>query len=287
MKFSADLSFSSSWASLQTCKYEMTCSNWTLCLRKGSITSPRTRRPPTSQKNRSDSTNEEQAHHSPSHREPQPPREPREPREPRTREDKLKFDSEFDFEQANQRFEEEMEKEFSEKLKITDTHRELAQIEQREKEQREREAELREKDSGDEPKTFYDKNLSFFDSISCEATDKQTGKPKNWKEERKLNSETFGSNGYNKQNYRSNYNRPQQQRYTSSAARNYYSNYSGYSTAVYNAGYNNGYSGRSQGQQQQRPQSGYYEQQTRSQRGAPLDTGYGGNSRGSRRYGSR
>jgi hypothetical protein len=257
------------------------------------MTSPRTRRPPSSQKHRTDSTNEEQAR-SPS----QPHREPQPAREPRTREDKLKFDSEFDFEQANARFEEEMEKEFSEKLKISDTHREQAQMEQREKEQREREAEQREKDS-DEPKTFYDKNLSFFDSISCEATDKQTGKQKNWKEERKLNSETFGSNGYNKPSYRPNYRsqqQQQQQRYNNSAAsRNYYSSqranggYSGYSSysVGYNTGYNNGYNGRQQGQQQTRPQSGYYEQQTRSQRGVPLDTGYGGNSRGSRRYGSR
>jgi hypothetical protein len=42
-----------------------------------------------------------------------------------------------------------------------------------------------------EEKNFYDKNLSFFDRISCEANEK-TNKPKNWKEERKMNVETFG-----------------------------------------------------------------------------------------------
>ncbi len=44
----------------------------------------------------------------------------------------------------------------------------------------------------EDDKNYYDKNISFFDRISCEANDKQTGKPKNWKEERKMNAETFG-----------------------------------------------------------------------------------------------
>lgn len=39
---------------------------------------------------------------------------------------------------------------------------------------------------------FYDKNVSFFDRISCEANDKIQKKPVNWKEERKINAETFG-----------------------------------------------------------------------------------------------
>jgi len=36
------------------------------------------------------------------------------------------------------------------------------------------------------------KTYRFFDRISCEANEKLQIKPKNWKEERKLNSETFG-----------------------------------------------------------------------------------------------
>ena len=70
-------------------------------------------------------------------------------------------------------------------------------------------------------KNFYDKNLSFFDRISCEASEKSQSKPKNWKEERKMNAETFGllqrqqqqelksyhyNRTYNNNNYRGNNN---------------------------------------------------------------------------------
>lgn len=46
--------------------------------------------------------------------------------------------------------------------------------------------------AGDDKQHFYDKNISFFDRISCEANEKTQKKPVNWKEERKLNAETFG-----------------------------------------------------------------------------------------------
>lgn len=47
--------------------------------------------------------------------------------------------------------------------------------------------------SGDDKQPhFYDKNVSFFDRISCEANEKTQKKPVNWKEERKINAETFG-----------------------------------------------------------------------------------------------
>jgi hypothetical protein len=41
---------------------------------------------------------------------------------------------------------------------------------------------------------FYDKTASFFDKISCESSDitNQIRTGKNWKEERKINAETFG-----------------------------------------------------------------------------------------------
>merc|ERR1712127_1139311 len=68
-------------------------------------------------------------------------------------------------------------------------------------------------------KDFYDKNISFFNRISCESNDKLINtKPKNWKEERKINAETFGLqqrqhdksyrsyNNYHRNNYRGNYN---------------------------------------------------------------------------------
>lgn len=40
----------------------------------------------------------------------------------------------------------------------------------------------------------YDKTKSFFDNISCEAVERQKGKtPRtDWRQERKLNTETFG-----------------------------------------------------------------------------------------------
>ncbi|VDI07380.1 splicing factor, arginine/serine-rich 16 [Mytilus galloprovincialis] len=46
----------------------------------------------------------------------------------------------------------------------------------------------------EDPEITYDKNKSFFDNISCEATERAKGRTTrtSWKEERKLNTETFG-----------------------------------------------------------------------------------------------
>jgi hypothetical protein len=40
----------------------------------------------------------------------------------------------------------------------------------------------------------YDKTKSFFDNISCEAVERSKGRPQrpDWRQERKINSETFG-----------------------------------------------------------------------------------------------
>lgn len=40
----------------------------------------------------------------------------------------------------------------------------------------------------------YDKNKSFFDNISCEAVERSKGKTQrtDWRQERKINGETFG-----------------------------------------------------------------------------------------------
>lgn len=46
--------------------------------------------------------------------------------------------------------------------------------------------------NNDDKQHFYDKNISFFDRISCESNEKTQKKPINWKEERKMNAETFG-----------------------------------------------------------------------------------------------
>lgn len=46
----------------------------------------------------------------------------------------------------------------------------------------------------------YDKNKSFFDNISCEAVERSKGKTQrtDWRQERKINSETFGYSGFNR-----------------------------------------------------------------------------------------
>lgn len=97
----------------------------------------------------------------------------------------LKFEEEFDFESANAQFDkEEIERELKEKLVIGDktVNGDKDSVE----------------NGGDETEEdpdaiSYDKNKSFFDNISCEATERAKGTTRtSWKEERKLNVETFG-----------------------------------------------------------------------------------------------
>lgn len=51
-----------------------------------------------------------------------------------------------------------------------------------------------EQDHEDGDEVGYDKTKSFFDNISCEAVERSKGKtPRtDWRQERKLNTETFG-----------------------------------------------------------------------------------------------
>ncbi|KFM75891.1 Protein LSM14-like protein, partial [Stegodyphus mimosarum] len=85
--------------------------------------------------------------------------------------DTLKFDGEFDFEQANAEFQ-ELESKLA-RHKIDDTIEPLSAFE--------------------ENIPGYDKNKSFFDDISCEATQRIKGLPRyDWRNEQKLNVETFG-----------------------------------------------------------------------------------------------
>ena len=194
------------------------------------------------------------------------------PRSTTTTAEPLKFEGEFDFEQANARFEEEIEKEFTDKLKISTTTGGKPTSQQRDSQQQDTSlntsqsltldhdqqhmlikeksmhsldmkhhsaepshVHLHMKESlsskpsnnsnsntiDEDNKNFYDKNLSFFDRISCEASEKSQSKPKNWKEERKMNAETFGllqrqqqqelksyhyNRTYNNNNYRGNNN---------------------------------------------------------------------------------
>ena len=86
------------------------------------------------------------------------------------------------------------------------------------------------------PDAFYDKKKSFFDSISCEATEKSKGRNNrpDWKAEKKLNKETFGVAG-NMRNgrggYRGGYRGGQ-------GYRGGYNNYQG-GGGGYRGGYNN------------------------------------------------
>nr|6F9S_B Chain B, Cytokinesis, Apoptosis, RNA-associated [Caenorhabditis elegans] len=85
----------------------------------------------------------------------------------------LKFESDFDFEKANEKFQEVLVDNL-EKLNIEDKA----------------EPEVEEKKDA----AFYDKKTSFFDNISCESLEKaegKTGRP-DWKKERETNQETFG-----------------------------------------------------------------------------------------------
>ncbi|XP_001641380.2 protein LSM14 homolog B [Nematostella vectensis] len=93
------------------------------------------------------------------------------------------FEGEYDFESANAKFKkEEIEEELQKKLRITD--------------EVEVEGEEVSPQSPTQPQ-YYNKSTSFFDSISCEANDRDKNRKAHpsWQEERKLNTETFGVSG--------------------------------------------------------------------------------------------
>jgi protein LSM14 len=186
----------------------------------------------------------------------------------------LKFEGEFDFEQANARFEQEIEKEFSDKLKITSSSKQqnnqrehtndtsltnsqsmtLQDIQDQQhiimkqkslhsgsdslekpqsKPDHDQHSNLHNRSSMDEDqKNFYDKNISFFDRISCESNEKTQSKPKNWKEERKINAETFGLQQRQQNEMKQNYSRPY--------SNNYGNNYRNTNTNNYQSSQNNG-----------------------------------------------
>ncbi|XP_048734979.1 protein LSM14 homolog B-like isoform X3 [Ostrea edulis] len=111
----------------------------------------------------------------------------------------LKFEGEFDFEEANAQFDkDEIERELKEKLTIGEKKESVNgekedSVENGEEEGPEEDDEL-----------YYDKSKSFFDNISCEATERAKGKSTrpSWREERKLNVETFGMSDNPRRNFR-------------------------------------------------------------------------------------
>ncbi|XP_061162612.1 protein LSM14 homolog B-like isoform X4 [Saccostrea echinata] len=113
----------------------------------------------------------------------------------------LKFEGEFDFEEANAQFDkDEIERELKEKLTIGEKKDEKSVNGDKEDSVENGEDEVPE----EEDEMYYDKNKSFFDNISCEATERAKGKSTrpSWREERKLNVETFGMSDNPRRNFR-------------------------------------------------------------------------------------
>ena len=109
----------------------------------------------------------------------------------------LKFEGDYDFEQANTQFEELRSKLAKAKL---DADAALppkvngeASSEKKDDSGNETGVEITEPEE-DPNETFYDKAKSFFDNISCEAVERSKGRSQrtDWRVERKINSETFG-----------------------------------------------------------------------------------------------
>ncbi|XP_077286645.1 LSM14 family protein trailer hitch isoform X2 [Arctopsyche grandis] len=107
----------------------------------------------------------------------------------------LKFENDYDFEQANTEFD-KIRVQLA-KVKITDgeTPKPEAETEKKDDSGNETGAgEPEHEDDANDAVNCYDKTKSFFDNISCEAVERSKGRSqrRDWRTERKLNSETFG-----------------------------------------------------------------------------------------------
>jgi len=118
----------------------------------------------------------------------------------------LKFDSEYDFDAANEEFKEVLSK--LQKTSLDDSSKEAGGATDDKKESTSsdtEEGEIKESSNGDEgtatssapSEQCYNKSKSFFDSISCESLERSKGNSNrpDWKAEKKLNKETFGVAG--------------------------------------------------------------------------------------------
>lgn len=117
----------------------------------------------------------------------------------------LKFENDYDFEQANSKFE-ELRSQLS-KLKVGDEAKpeQLTTETLDKKDDSGNETGAGDHEQEEEEGVCYDKAKSFFDNISCEAIERAKGKQQrtDWRQERKLNTETFGvgstrRGGYNR-----------------------------------------------------------------------------------------
>ncbi|CAB3376166.1 Hypothetical predicted protein [Cloeon dipterum] len=178
----------------------------------------------------------------------------------------LKFEGDYDFEQANTEFE-NLRSQLA-KIKITATAAgssnagiKMATAADVTPDQLKAQlnggevTEIKEKpiesENDEDNKVFYDKEVSFFDNISCEAIERSKGASQrtDWRQERKLNSETFG---------------------VSSARRGYRGGRGGYyrGGSGYRGNYNNrggGYRGHRGGYNNQRNQQNQPQQQQQQQ----------------------
>jgi len=148
----------------------------------------------------------------------------------------LKFEGEYDFDKANEEFKEVLEK--LQKSSLESKANGETEIEAN-NEVEEGEIENNCED-GSNSEIYYDKKKSFFDSISCEATEKAKGRSNkpDWRAEKKLNRETFGVSGNNRRGY---YRRGGQN--GGSRGGGGYNNYSrgGYNNSRGGGGYHNNY----------------------------------------------
>jgi protein LSM14 len=112
----------------------------------------------------------------------------------------LKFIGDFDFEKSNAEFdknaiEDEIKKSLSIKSNKSETSNDSPKIEQEKDKENQHITSSSTQSEQQEPNPdgYYDKQKSFFDRISCEATAKEkTNARRNWNEERRVNAETFG-----------------------------------------------------------------------------------------------
>jgi len=120
--------------------------------------------------------------------------------------EKLTFDGDYDFDKANEEFQEVLNKLNKTKIEegTTSPHTSLNEGAE-EEEAGDVQVQVFDGEGGEEEEEgpFYDKKKSFFDNISCEALERSKGKMmrNDWRAEKKLNKETFGVAGNRRYNF--------------------------------------------------------------------------------------
>lgn len=113
----------------------------------------------------------------------------------------VRYDSDYDFEKANEQFIETMndlKDEFTSKVKLSENKENVDNVNVEKTSDDQNTAPNGSSEADDKEKPAYDKQKSFFDHISCEALEileGVNGNRANWRRERELNQETFGQVG--------------------------------------------------------------------------------------------